>query len=179
MSADVVGDRGHPAQTGGRRLLRLLAPLILFAIVLIGVIGVRTVVAEHQAADQAAMAAATKTVPTNPTIEDRWGIRFTAVNVLADGGIVEVRYIVLDPTKGARIHSGKLADLPYIRADDSGKEVHSYSLMFHVHFDHTPTDAEARSYSIIFGNSDGAAHIGGTVTLILADGLRLERVPVS
>jgi len=115
----------------------------------------------------------------NPTIEERWGIRFTAVNVLADGGIVELRYIVIDPAKGARIHSGKLADLPQIRADDTGKTIRSNSLMFHVHFDHTPTNAEGRSYSIIYGNADGAAHIGGTVTLVLADGLRLERIPVS
>jgi hypothetical protein len=179
MSADAVGDIAYPKQPGGRRLLRLLAPLIVFGIVLIAVIGVRNVVADRQAADQATTAAATKTFPSSPTIENRWGIRFTAVNVLADGGVVEVRYIVLDPAKAGRIHSGKLTDLPYIRADDTGKEVHSYSLMFHVHFDHTPTNVDGRAYSIVFGNSDGAARMGGTVTLILADGLRLEHVPVT
>jgi hypothetical protein len=179
MSVDAIRDIPRPPSPRSRRLLRLLTPFIVFGIVLIAVIGVRTIVADRQASDQAATAAATKTFPTSPTIEDRWGIRFTAVNVLADGGVVEVRYIVLDPAKAGRIHSGKLSDLPYIRADGSGKEVHSYSLMFHAHFDHTPTNVDGRAYSIVFGNSDGAAQMGGTVALILADGLRLEHVPVT
>jgi len=94
-------------------VLRLLAPLIAFAVVLLAVVGVRAVVARQQEAQQAATAAAFRSFPANPTIEERWGIRFTAVNVLADGGIVELRYIVIDPAKGARIHSGKLADLRF------------------------------------------------------------------
>jgi hypothetical protein len=163
-----------------RSPLRVLAPLVVFFLVLIAVLGVRTIVGQHQAAGgAAAQAAAAKTFPTNATIEEKWGIRFTAINVLADGGIVEVRYVVLDPAKAARIHSGNLKDLPYLRDENTGQEVHSSSLMFHLHANHTPDEVDGRNYSIIFGNSDGAARMGNTVSVILPDGLRLDRVPVT
>jgi hypothetical protein len=179
MTTDALTAAGGHTTTRAQRRLGVLVAAIVFALALAAVVGIRTVMANQEATAQAQAAAAIRSFPTNPTLETTWGIRFTAVNVLADGGVVEVRYTVLDPNKAARIHSGKLTDLPYIRATDTGKEVHSYSLMFHVHFDHTPTDADGRSYSIVFGNSDGAARIGGTVSLILPDGLRLDRVPVS
>jgi hypothetical protein len=169
--------RGTP-QAGGRSLLRLLAPLALFLVLFAGVMTVRTAL-QRQAAAQAVALEHSATMPSNAAIEDRWGIRVTAVKVLADGGMVELRYLVLDPAKGARIHSGDVKDLPIIRADDTGKEVRSYSLMFHLHANHIPTEVDGRNYSIIFGNAGGAIHTGGTVTLVLADGLRLEHVPVT
>lgn len=159
-----------------RILIRLLVPFTVFAVALGGVLAVRAIVAWRQPAPQVTAA---KTVPTSPTIEDRWGVRFTAVNVLADGGIVELRYLVLDPAKGSRMHATDLSNLPVIHADDSGKEVKSYSLMFHIHTDHAGEDVEGRNYSIVYGNADGAVHSGATVTIILSDGLRLEHVPVS
>jgi hypothetical protein len=164
------------AQARSRNLVRLLVPFIVFGLALAAVLGVRMIVAGRQTT---AVATAGKTVPTNPTIENTWGVRFTAVNVLADGGIVELRYSVLDPAKGSRMHSGDITNLPIIHADGSGKEVRSNSLMFHIHTDHMGEDVEGRNYSIVYGNADGAVRSGETVTIILADGLRLEHVPVS
>jgi hypothetical protein len=180
VSAVITSRTTDPVVTGGRSLLRLLATAALFLLVVIAVLGFRTMM-QSQAAVQApaAAAGARAAFPTNGTIEDRWGVRFTAVNVLADGGVLEVRYIVLDPAKGGRLNSANLSDLPYLKAEDTGKEVRGYSLMFHLHANHVPNEVDGRNYSLIFGNSNGAIHSGGTVTLTLADGLRLEHVPVT
>jgi hypothetical protein len=159
-------------------VLRALSPLALVALVLGVVLGVRFAVARHQGGPQQAATGAVS-VPTNPAVEAGWGVRFSAVTVLADGGMVEVRYLVLDPAKAGRFHSSNLANLPVLVADDSGKWVHSYSQMLRVHTDHHGDDVEGRSYSLVYGNADAALHAGGLVSIVLADGLRLEHVPVS
>jgi hypothetical protein len=170
----------HPA-VRSRSTLRLLVPVLVFAIAFAAVIGGRALVSRHQDAVNAVAASAGAGVafPTSAAIEDKWGVRFTAINVLADGGMVELRYLVLDPTKGGRIHSGNVADLPYLHAEASGLEVRSQSLMFHVHTDHAGPDVVGRAYSLIYGNSNGAVRMNGLVTIVLPDGLRLEHVPVS
>src|SRR5258706_1290977 len=38
-------------------------------------------------------------MPGSATIEQNWGIRFVALSVLADGGLIELRYQVVDPAK--------------------------------------------------------------------------------
>lgn len=170
----------HPA-VRSRSILRLLVPALVFAMVFAAVIGGRAIIVRHQDAANtaAANAGAGIAFPTSAAIEDKWGVRFTAINVLADGGMVEVRYLVLDTAKGSRIHSGNVADLPYLRAESTGLEVRSQSLMFHVHTDHAGPDVVGRAYSLIYGNSNGAMRMNGLATIVLPDGLRLEHVPVS
>jgi hypothetical protein len=179
VSAAFTAKASNPVQTGGRSLLRLLAMAGFFLLLVIAVLGFRTVVQSPAAGTAQAGTAVKAAFPANPTIEATWGIRFTAVTVLADGGMLEVRYIVLDQAKGERIHSGDVKDLPVLQADDTGMQVRSNSLMFHLHANHIPNEVDGRNYSIIFGNAAGAIHTGGTVTLVLADGLRLQHIPVT
>jgi hypothetical protein len=168
-----------PVQSrGGRRLLRLLLWMGLLTLVLGAVLGVRSAVARHQAG-VVPTAAATTAVPTSPAIEQRWGVRFTGVTILADGGLVELRYLALDPATAGRLHSGGLANLPVLVAEGSGKLVRSSSQMFGAHAAHAGDDVQGRSYSLVYGNADAALHAGDTVSIVLADGLRLEHVPVS
>jgi hypothetical protein len=116
------------------------------------------------------------TMPTSAAIESQWGIRFTNVVLLADGGLVEMRYQVLDPAKSARIHTGSLKDLPQIKVEESGKVVASQSLMFHFH--HGDTNAQGRTYSILYGNAGGAIHLHSRVAIQLPDGLSLQHILV-
>jgi hypothetical protein len=116
------------------------------------------------------------TMPTSAAIESQWGIRFTNVVLLADSGLVEMRYQVLDPAKSARIHSGSLKDLPTIKVEESGKVVGSQSLMFHFH--HGDTNAQGRTYSILYGNAGGAIHNHSRVSTQLPDGLSLQHILV-
>jgi hypothetical protein len=177
MAASDVAET-HTQSRGGRSLLRLLLWAGLFTLVLGAVLGVRTAVARHPAAVTPAGAGLTA-VPTSPAIEQRWGVRFTHVTILADGGVVELRYLALDPATAGRLHSGSLANLPVLVAEDSGKVVRSSSQMFRAHTAHAGDDVQGRSYSVVYGNAGAALHAGGRVSVVLADGLHLDHVPVS
>jgi hypothetical protein len=168
----------HTPSKGGRRTLRLLLWVGVFTLVLGAVLGVRSAADRHRSAATPAVSGVAA-VPTSPAIEQRWGVRFTGVTILADGGVVELRYIALDPATAGRLHSGSLANLPVLVAEDSGKTVRSSSQMFGVHTAHAGDDVRGRSYSVVYGNADAAIRPGGTVSIVLADGLRLDHVPVS
>jgi hypothetical protein len=164
---------------------RFLVTILLVAAVGAGIFGVRAAASRHmlpnvanpfQPAPAAAKAGA---LATNPAIEQAWGIRFTAVNLLADGGMVEVRYEVVDAAKGGRIHlDPTLKDLPRVQVEGTGTTINSRDLMFHIHRGMGVHD-EGRAYSIVFGNQNGAVRPGATVTLIMSDGLKLAHFPVT
>ncbi len=115
-------------------------------------------------------------MPSNPKIESEWGIRFTTVVLLADSGLVEMRYQVLDASKAGRLHSGGTENLPVIHVEGSNKVVSSQSLMFHFH--HGANSTEGRTYSILYSNADGAIPVRGLVTIEMPGGTRLEHIPV-
>jgi hypothetical protein len=124
-------------------------------------------------------ASASSKVPTSSAIEGAWGIHFTAVNLIADGGMIEVRYEVVDSSKGGRIHrDASLKDLPVIVAEPSGRQIDSHDLMFHVHHGSNAHD-EGQAYSIVYGNAGGAVKRGAFVTIKMSDGLLLQHVPVT
>jgi hypothetical protein len=115
-------------------------------------------------------------VPASAAIEQQWGIRFIALNLLADGGLLDLEYQVVDPSKSGRIHIGGIKQLPVIQVEGTRRTVTSDSLMFH--FQHENTDAPGRTYSIIYGNANGVVHPGARITIALSDGLRLHHFPV-
>jgi hypothetical protein len=173
----VRGGRGGPAA----RFLATAAVLValgagLFGARLLAVNGGLAAVnpfASHPAA------AVHPAMPASAAIEAAWGIRFTAVNLIADGGMVEVRYEVVDAAKGGRIHRDTtLKDLPVVVTDPGGQQVSSKDLMFHIHRGAGGHD-EGRAYSIVYGNAGGVVKPGTWVTLRMSDGLVLRRVPVT
>jgi hypothetical protein len=171
----VQGARSRPV---GRFLIALLVLLALGA----GLFGARLVASRGGLAAvnpfQAHPAGGTS-VPTSSAIESSWGIRFTAVNLIADSGMVELRYEVVDSSKGGRIHRDRtLADLPTLIAEPGGRQVTSHDLMFHIHRGVTAHD-EGRAYSIVYGNANDALRPGSFVTIKMADGLTLKHFPVT
>ncbi len=119
-------------------------------------------------------------MPVSSAIEQNWGIRFTALSLLADGGLIEVRYQVVDTSKSARIHTGDATNsaknLPILIVEGTGAKVETRSVMFH--FAHA-SDKTGRLYSIIYGNAGGALKAHTFVTIRLSDGLELQHVPVT
>ena len=109
-----------------------------------------------------------------------WGIRFTVVQLLADNGLVELRYQVLDNNKANRLHSDNtsLTNLPTIYVEGIDKTVKSNSLLFHIHHE-WESGSDGRSYSIVYGNAGGVIYPRALVTISLPDGLKLQHVPVS
>jgi hypothetical protein len=117
-------------------------------------------------------------IPTSPQIEQTWGIRVVDVITLADGGLIELRYQVVDPSRGSRIHVGgsETASLPVLRDETRGKVLTAKSAMFHFH--HGQTAVNGRTYSILYGNSGGVIHVGDLITIRMSDGLQLRHVRV-
>jgi hypothetical protein len=173
------GRRLHPVPANLRPVLVSVA-LVTGAVVL--AFSVRMVVVNGPpwwAAAHRVTAAATAPMPSSPPIEDAWGLRFTAVQLLADNGLVEMRYVILDNTKANRLHadSGSPASMPTIQVEGSGKVVKSNSLLFHIHHE-WDQGGDGRSYSIVYGNAGGVLYRNALVTIVMADGLKLQHIPV-
>jgi len=127
-------------------------------------------------------------VPRSAAIEMAWGIRFTDMILGADGGIVDVRYEVVDPAKSGRIHGGSTANpdpqeavknLPVFVDETDGARVLPTSAMMHFEHFHFQTEQLGNTYSIIYGNAGGALHVGDKVTVLMTDGLKLQHVVVA
>jgi hypothetical protein len=165
------------------RLSRLLLPFAIVAAAALLATGLRTGTAlyeryQTQQAERAAAQAVRTPMPTSPQIEQEWGVRVTLVQLLAAGGLVEIRYEVLNTDRANRLHADTSVDsIPFLLLEGSTKEIKSSSLMFHYH--HGDKGTEGRTYSIVYGNSGGILHRGSLVTVRMADGLTLQHVPVN
>lgn len=167
------------------RLRRILIPLAVVVGAAVVATGVRTGVGLYenyqlQRNQAAAQQAAHAPLPTSTQIEQEWGIRVTVVQLLADGGLIEVRYLVVDSTKAARLHedANSLKNIPWIKVEDTSLSIKSKSVMFH--FQHgVGQGLSGRTYSIIYGNANNAVHRLAMVTVVMPDGLELRHVPVA
>jgi hypothetical protein len=145
---------------GAAKYLILIA---LGAILVVGaLIGLRAVTTSSSAAHTAAM-------PTNPTIEDQYGIRINMVGATADGGLVDFRFVVVDPDKALAMLQDE-SKLPVMVAEDSGTLVNSATLMIAKH-DLNP----GGTYFLLYRNTQGAIKHGTPVTVKFGD-LKLEHV---
>lgn len=111
------------------------------------------------------------TTPINPEIEARWGIRITQVGVTADGGLIDVRYIVLDADKALGLLTEE-SNFPVLVDEGSGHLIRSAALMTAKH-----NVAAGNTSFMLYRNTRGWLAAGGRVT-IRFDDLRLEHVPV-
>jgi hypothetical protein len=171
-----------PAVARGR-LGRLLVPVAILVAALLVAFSLRVGGGAAQSwwsASHRTLAPVNAAMPANPRIEQEWGIRFTVVQLLADNGLVEMRYLVLDNDKANRLHadSSSLANLPTMYLEGTDKVVKSNSLLFHIHHE-WEQGSEGRAYSIVYGNPGGALYPRAYVTIGLPDGLKLQHVPVS
>lgn len=181
------GALATPAPVGvgqGWRANRLLAPLAAAVAAFAIVAGLRFGVTYGQEAwthyQLVTHRATSMAMPSSPQIEAKWGIRFTQAQLLADGGLIELRYQILDNGKAARLHdqSNSLANIPWIEVEGTGGKVVSNSLLFHIHHEYD-TGSEGRSYSIVYGNAGGVIGPRALISIHMADGLVLRHVPVA
>ena len=114
---------------------------------------------------------ATVQVPLNPAVEARWGIRVTQVAVTADGGLVDFRFIVLDPDKASEMLSN-VDNLPVLRPDGTNTLVNSAAQMADTH-----NLRAGQTYFLLYRNSGGAVRSARSVSVLFGD-LRIDHVPV-
>ena len=110
-------------------------------------------------------------MPVNSAIETAYGVRVTQLAVTADGGLVDMRYTVLDADK-AQTMMGDLATLPAIEDRASGTTLRLKRPMTHKS-DLVP----GRSYYILYVNAGGKLKAGGVASILMGD-LRLEPIRV-
>jgi hypothetical protein len=99
-----------------------------------------------------------------------FGIRVDLVAVTAAGGVVDVRFTVLDPEKaGHLLHDDSSMPTLIVEGNDSVIRIRS------VHRHNDLTTLERTSYFILYPNPGGFVQ-GGTEVSVVIDGLRLEHL---
>jgi len=99
--------------TGGRRALKLAALLAAGAAVFGGTLLVREVTT-HTASTTTRAAQPRVAMPKSAALEQKWGIQFNSVTLLAATGVIDVRYTVFDVSKAQALHTNGRTGLPKI-----------------------------------------------------------------
>jgi hypothetical protein len=116
-------------------------------------------------------AEASRAVPQSAAMEKSLGVRFTRVAVVADGGLITVSYVVLDPEKASRFQLDG-SHPPVLHSEARGLSTSRVSLMKQGH-----TLRAGQTYYLVYQNTRGALRPNELVS-IDAGTLHLRHVPV-
>jgi len=123
--------------------------------------------------DNASEAATSKTkVPQSRQLEAKTGIRILSAHAVGDGGIIDVRYQVLDPLK-ASIVEGDPTKTPALKDVRNGAVLTDTAAMRHGH-----AQRPAGTYFLLYFNKGGVVKSGDFINVTVA-GLTLKNVPVT
>ncbi|WP_103343839.1 hypothetical protein [Amycolatopsis sp. CA-126428] len=111
------------------------------------------------------------TVPSDSKMEGSLGIRVQQAAVVADGGIVELRYTVLDSQKASRFQND-VHHPPVLHSERRQGDVYRAALMKQGH-----ELRPGQTYYILYLNNAHAIRSGETLS-IEAGGSKLQHVPV-
>lgn len=147
-----------PAPTGRRGLRLLVALAAVVSLVAVG--GGVHAWRQHLASD----VRNGTTLVTADGMAARYGIDIDLLAVTAAGGLVELRYQVVDPDKAASlVHDPELS--PALVAEASGK-----TLVMSTPPHHHGTELQlGGTYFFLMANAESALHKGDEVTLIIGD----------
>jgi len=101
-------------------------------------------------------------------VEAQWGIRIQHIGVSADGGLIDFRFVVIDPDKAAPLLS--VENRPRLYVEASGALVDS---LMHPPHSHEPTPGQ--SHFLLYHNTGGAIQRGASVSVVIGE-MRLEGV---
>ena len=116
-------------------------------------------------------AEASRAVPQSAAMEKALGVRFSRVAVVADGGLITVSYVVLDPEKASRFQLDG-AHPPVLHSEARGLSTKRVSLMKQGH-----SLRAGQTYYLVYQNTRGALRPNEQVS-IDAGALHLRHVPV-
>jgi hypothetical protein len=142
-------------------VLRALAVLGLVA-VFAGVLLVRNWRADSDETTQTAATA--QGMPSSPEIESKYGVRFLGVDITSAGGMIQVRYQVLDSAKTEVIHTAEAT--PHVIAAD-GTDFNLPGMPGHSHIG--PVKKAGTSDYVLLANARGALKPGAIVTIKMGD----------
>jgi len=104
-------------------------------------------------------------------LAQRSGVRITQVAVTGNGGLVDLRFQVVDPDRAGSLHDA--ATPPAVVDEQSGLVVHQ---LFMGH-SHTGAYQAGVTYYLVFENPGNWVHRGSTVTVLLGNA-QVEHVVV-
>jgi hypothetical protein len=110
-------------------------------------------------------------MPVSSAIEAKWGIRITQVAISADGGMVDFRYIILDPNK-AQNFAEDAQSTPTLHPDGNRTVVFQTAKM-----PHKNQLQPGATYFLLYENAAGAVKAQSYLTVQLGD-ISLAHVPV-
>jgi hypothetical protein len=174
VPADAVGaaeGSGAPRHRPGR-LIGFLSGAVAIALVVIGATYVLDRSANEGSAQRNVSSALQRPVVSAEGLRSLLGIRVTKVSVSGGGGLVDLRFLVVDPNLAGRLHE---VDRPPEIIDESTGVVVNQLLMGHSHSE--PFKAGV-TYYLIFENPANWVRRGGQVTILLGDA-QVEHVVVS
>jgi hypothetical protein len=110
-------------------------------------------------------------VPQSAELEGALGVRFTQAAVVADGGLVELRYVVLDAQKASRFQSDTRHP-PLLKSERRNGIAWRAALMRQGH-----QLRAGQAYYLLYLNNGNAIRPGETIE-VEAGGRRLQHLPV-
>ncbi|HEY0451576.1 hypothetical protein [Actinophytocola sp.] len=110
-------------------------------------------------------------VPQDPAMESSLGIRIKQIAVVGDGGLVEVRYTVLDGQKASRFQNNTHHP-PVLRSERRSGDVYRTALMKQGH-----QLRPGQTYYILYLNNHNTVRSGESVE-VTAGNTHLRHVPV-
>jgi hypothetical protein len=161
----------RPSRDPRGRVLRLLAAVTGAGLVAVGYVLVTQVAGGHRDSVAAQQAATEKIPPlvSAAGLAQRNGIRISQLAVTGAGGLIDLRYQVLDPDKAASVHTG----LPELVDERTGVVVNQL-LMGH---SHKGVLHAGQTYYLLFENPGDLVRRGSEVTVALG-GLRVPHIRV-
>ena len=171
MDEVVLEPKAGPPRAA-RPFVRVAMAVVALIVVFFAVLVVRGWRPTSTSTKPASAATATQ-MPTSAAIESKYGIRFTLVAVTAGGGMIQVRYQVIDSAKTEAIHGTELA--PYV-VDSHGAKYANPGMVGHSHVGKAL--AAGRTDYILLANATSGVKSGSMVTIKVGD-LELRDVPVA
>lgn len=147
----------------GRGLSRLVVLSAVLAVAL--VVGVLVGLKIWSSSDGAG------SFPQSAAIEQQYGVRFSRIAVVGDGGLVTLTYVVLDSEKAGRFQSD-VQHPPELRSEVRDGGTKRVSVMKQGH-----TLRAGQTYYLVYQNTKGALRHGEKASIELG-GLSLRHAPV-
>jgi hypothetical protein len=116
-----------------------------------------------EAATAVASLALDRPIVTEEGLVEKSGVRIVYVAVTGGGGLIDLRYQVVDPDKANAVHD---ANNPPTLVDEATGLVVNQLLMGHLH---TRTFTAGQTYYLIFENPGNIVQSGNKVSVLLGD----------
>jgi len=109
--------------------------------------------------------------PQSPAIEQQYGVRFSRIAVVGDGGLITLTYVVLDSEKASRFQTD-VQNPPELRSEARDGGTKRVSVMKQGH-----ALRPGQTYYLVYQNTKGALRHGEQASIVVR-GLTLPHAPV-